>query len=359
MNEQKTKKPMKTRITFYLLSVIIIVLCPIGSVYSQSGDILDILYSGPEDASRYADKYFEPIFKGLGYGFNNGWYNTAKTHQTLGFDFTISANLAFVPEGDNYFKFRNEDFLITELASGAEAETPTLFGPDEMGPMMRVRDESTGLEIAQFAGPRGAGLEDELGFQAIPSPIIQVGIGVIKNTDIKLRYIPDVARKDADYSVWGIGVLHDIGQWIPVIKKAPIDVALFGSFSKLSTTIRFDPIEEFPGINQRFSSKINGYTIEALVSKKISVLTLLAGFGYNSAKTRFDLLGTYNVTYGNPSLPEDYIIEFEDPIKIDTNESSARLTGGIRLQFAIVTLHALYTFNGYNVLNVGLGFTFR
>ncbi len=350
---------MKAKITLYLISIIIAASYPIGSVFSQSGDILDILYSGPEDASRYADKYFEPIFKGLGYGFNNGWYNTAKTHQKLGFDFTISANLAFVPDGDNFFTFRNEDFLITELASGTEAETPTLFGPDEVGPNMSVRDETTGLVIARFAAPRGAGLKDEIGFQAIPSPIIQLGIGVIKNTDIKLRYIPDVARKDADYYVLGVGVMHDIGQWIPFIKKAPIDVALFGSFSKLRTTVRFEPLEEFPGINQRFSSTINGYSVEAIVSKKISVLTLLAGIGYNSAKTKFDLLGTYNVTYGNPSLPEDFVLEFEDPIHIDTDESSARLTGGVRLQFAIVTIHALYTFNGYNLLNIGLGFTYR
>jgi len=36
-----------------------------------------------------------------------------------------------------------------------------------------------------------------------------------------------------------------------------------------------------------------------------------------------------------------------------------RVTGGIRLQLAIVTLHANYTFNGYNLLNTGIGFTFR
>jgi len=342
-----------------ILFILFISVCPVTSLMSQSGDILDILYSGPEDASRYADKYFEPIFKGLGYGFNNGWYNTAKTHQSLGFDITISANLAFVPEKDNYFTFRNEDFLVTELETGTEAQTPTLFGPDEIGPIMEVRDDVTGLTIARFAGPRGAGIENEIGFQAIPSPIIQVGIGVIKNTDIKVRYIPDVARKDADYSVWGIGVMHDIGQWIPVIKKAPIDLSLFAAYSRLNTTIRFDPLEEFPGENQRFSSSISGYTIEALVSKKISVITLLAGFGYNSAKTNFDLLGTYNVTYGNPALPEDYSVEFEDPIRLDTREGSARLTGGVRFQFAVVTLHTLYTFNGYNLLNVGFGFSFR
>lgn len=349
---------MKTSISLFSW-VFIIFMIPATPVYPQSGDFLELLYSGPEDASRYADKYFEPIFKGVGYGFNNGWYNTAKTHKTFGFDISISANLAFVPEVDNYFLFRNDDYLITTLESGTEAQTPTLFGPNEVGPLMEVKDDATGLTVARFAGPRGAGFKEAIGFQAVPSPIIQVGLGVIKNTDIKLRYIPDVARKDADYSVWGIGIMHDVGQWIPVIKNAPINFSLFGAFSKLNTTVRFDPLEDFPGENQHFSTTISGYTVEALISKKISFLTLLAGVGYNSAKTNFDLLGTYQVTYGNPALPEDYMLTYENPIRLDTNESSPRVTGGVRLQFAVVTLHATYTFNGYNLLNVGLGFSFR
>jgi hypothetical protein len=341
----------------------IVVLCVLifnnNRLRAQSGDILDILYCGPEDATRYADKYFEPVFKGLGYGFNNGWYNTAATHQLWGFDFTFSANLAYVPDNDNYFTFRNQDYLVTQLESGTEAETPTLFGPNEHGPVITVADEESGLMIASFEGPRGAGFEDEWGLGAVPSPIIQVGVGLFKNTDLKLRYIPDVARKDFDYSVWGIGLMHDIGQWIPAVKKLPLDISVFGAYSKLSTTLRFEELDEFPGENQRINSSISGYTAELLVSKKISFLTLLAGFGYNSAKTHFNMLGTYDVTYGNPELPEDFVVTYTDPVRLDTDEGSVKISGGIRVQVAILTLHTIYSFNGYNLLNVGLGFSFR
>jgi len=268
-------------------------------------------------------------------------------------------NLAYVPETDNYFTFRNQDYLRTNLESGSEANTPTLFGPDEPGPAFEVTDEETGLVIARFHGPNGVAMEDELGFSAIPSPIIQGGIGIPWNTEIKLRYIPDVARSDVDYSVWGAGLMHDIGQWIPFIKKAPLDVSVFGAYSRLSTTIRFDPVEEFPGENQRVQSSISGYTLEAIVSKKISFLTLLAAIGFNHATTNFNILGTYNVTYGNPALPGDFILAYTDPVKLDTDEGSARFTGGIRVQVAILTLHATYSFNRYNLLNLGLGFSFR
>ncbi len=330
--------------------------------FSQEGDFLDILYAAPEDASRYIDGYLEPIFKGAGYGINNGWYNTAKTHKTLGFDLTFSVNLAYVPDADNYFTVNNSDYQVVQLANTNESETPTAFGPNEAGPEMvaSVQDPVSGQSFeASFIGLKGAGLKDEIGFNAVPSPVLQLGIGIIKNTDIKIRYVPDVAREDVDYSIWGVGIMHDWGQWIPVINQLPIDFAIFGAYSKMNADISIEPSNIFPGNNQSVSTSISGYTIEALVSKKIAVLTVLGGIGYNSAKTNFDLLGSYNVTYENPALPTDLTLTYEDPIRIDTKEGSARLTAGLRLQLAVVTLHGTYTFNGYNLLNVGFGFSFR
>ncbi len=338
--------------------------------YSQTGDFLDILYAAPEDASRYADGYFSPIFKGLGYGFNNGWYQTAKPHQTLGIDLSFSINLAYVPEEDLTFSFENSDYEVFQLASGTQADVPTAFGSDNESDLhlFQVTEDQilppgsqTGqdLVVAEFLSPKGADLEEELGFSAVPSPIIQLGIGIVKNTDLKIRYVPDVVSKDVDYSIWGIGILHDVGQWIPVINQAPLDLSVFGAYSSMSADIFFEPQPNFPGADQSISTSIKGYTVEALISKKISLLTLYGGLGYNSAKTNFDLLGTYNVTYSNPGLPQAYTITYEDPIHLDTNEGSVRATGGLRLQFAVFTLHGQYTFNGYNILNFGFGFTFR
>jgi len=347
---------MKTRTLATLICLSTLIVFSNISASAQEG-FLNILYGTPEDASRYANSYFAPIFKGLGYGFNNGWYNTAKTHKPLGVDFTISANLAYVPGGDEYFTFRNEDYEIMRVENGVEASTPTFFGLEENGPTINIPFDTMGqtLILASFNGPQGAGLKDRIGFNAVPSPILQLGIGAYKNTDIKIRYVPNISSNEFDYSVWGVGVMHDIAQWIPGLKKVPIDISIFGAYSSLSTNIQFDMDENFPGENQEISSKIKGYTIEAIVSKKISVITFFGAVGYNKATTSFNLLGTYDVTYNY--IPEP--ITFSDPIKLKTDESSMRFTGGLRLHLAVVTLHGMYTFNGYNLLNVGLGFTFR
>ncbi len=46
-------------------------------------------YSGPQDASELIQAYLDPAIEGLSYGFNGGWYSSAKTHKTLGFDLGV------------------------------------------------------------------------------------------------------------------------------------------------------------------------------------------------------------------------------------------------------------------------------
>jgi len=62
----------------------------------------NFLKGGVEDANRLFNAYMTPFLKGVGYGFNNGWYNTAKPHETLGFDLTLSLNAAIVPVADQW-----------------------------------------------------------------------------------------------------------------------------------------------------------------------------------------------------------------------------------------------------------------
>ena len=332
---------------------------------AQNG-FFDLLNAGEKDASKYAGLYVAPIFKGFGYGFNTGWYTTAKPHKTLGLDISLSASLAYVPSSDQYFTFKNSDYSSLQLANGTEAKTPTLFGPNQPGPDVKVVDHNTtfgDVTLADFSAPKGAGLKKEIGFNAVPTPVLQLGIGLIKNTDLKIRYVPDFSSS-ADYTMWGIGLMHDITQWIPVVDKLPIDISIFGCYSNLKVNWPMSANDtNFPGSNQALSTGIKAYSIEALISKKVSVLTVYAGIGYSKAKTYFNVLGTYELTY-NPTTPPPvgYTLPtpvFTDPISVNTKNGGMKLTAGLRLQFAILTLHADYSLMGYNVLNTGIGFTFR
>lgn len=318
-------------------------------LFAFAQDDMDVyLKAGTEDATKLIESYVSPLMKGFGYGINNGWYNTAKAHKTLGFDLTVTANLVYAPSSSQYFTFRNEDYKNIQLAPGESDQLPTAFGPNEDGPALEIIDENNVPTGTTFNSIAGLGIKDEIGVNAIPVPMAQLGIGIVKNTDLKFRFIPKIDIGDGEVSLWGVGVMHDVKQWIPGIKMLPFDLSALVGYTKLTTT--YDMTGNMDGENQEAILTGSGLTIQGIISKKISILTLYGAIGYNSVKSTINVNGTYEIEeYGT----------LTDPIDFSFKESSMRATAGLRLKLTILTLHADYTLNKYPILTAGVGFSVR
>lgn len=330
-----------------ILSFSILMSLPL-TLFAQ-GDIDLFLKAGKDDASKLMESYLTPAMNGFGYGINNGWYNTAKAHKTLGFDLTVTVSAVMVPSSKQYFTFRNGDYSNIKLATGESAQMPTAMGPNNEGPVLEIYDENGQSTGVTFEGIPGLGLKDEIGINAVPAPIAQLGIGIAKNTDLKFRYIPKIDMGgDGDIGLFGIGVMHDVKQWVPGIKMLPFDLSALVGYTKL--TVNYDMDGNVDGENQIANLSATGVTFQGIISKQISVLTLYGALGYNSTKTGVKVKGTYEL--------DDYGT-LEDPVDLSFGEGSMMLTAGFRLKLAILTLHADYTLNKYPVLSAGIGFSVR
>jgi len=329
------------------------------SSFAQSEDVDDVLKVGLNDVEILAQNYFRPLFDGFGYGFSNGWYNTAKPHKSLGFDITISTHFVKVPDSRKFFTIVDSDYNnVTLDPNQATDQTPTVFGPDQDGPTMNYNftDPGTGINFAgSFEGWPGLGLKENIGFERIPTPTFQVGIGIIKSTDLIIRYIPNINTSFEDgknkVGVFGLGIKHDIGQWIPGLKSIPLDVSLLAAFSGFNDTYTFDEIN--PGKKAKFD--VDNWTVQLLVSKKVSVLTVYGGLGITSIKSRFNLLGKYELFDDSSSAS----LTYTDPISLNYKESTFKGTIGLRLKLGVFTLHSDYTMQEYNIISAGFGFAFR
>lgn len=323
---------------------------PLGLI--AQGDIDRYLEAGTEDASKLLKEYLTPALNGFGYGINNGWYNTAKAHKTLGFDLTVTVSAVTVPSSKEFFTFRNSDYKNIRLASGETAQLPSVMGPNVEGPELEILEDGEGPNrqvLASFRSIQGLGLKDEIGINAVPAPMAQLGIGIAKNTDLKLRYIPRIdLGGDGDIGLFGIGVMHDVKQWIPGIKLLPFDLSALVGYTKL--TANYDLEGNIAGENQKGEFSATGVTFQGIISKQFSVLTLYGALGYNSTNTNAKIKGTYKL--------EDYST-LEDPVDLSFGEGSMMLTAGFRLKLAILTLHADYTLNKYPVITAGIGFSVR
>ena len=188
--------------------------------------------------------------------------------------------------------------------------------------------------------------------------MLQLALGIIKNTELIVRYAPTVTiGDDFELKFFGIGVKHDFKQWIPGIKTIPIDLSILIGYTNLNTDFFFSNtsvIQVSPGSKASFDASI--WTVQALVSKKISVLTVYGGIGYNSINSKYDMTGEYGF---QDVLDPSKTVFVKDPVSLEFPLNGFRATAGLRLKFAIFTLHADYTLQEYSTLTVGFGFSVR
>jgi hypothetical protein len=333
-------------------------------------DLSTILEAGVEDATTLMENYMEPVFLGFGYGVNNGWYNTAETHKLLGFDVTVMANSAFVPNSDQFFTINDEDYTNIRVVptTGTNGEdvgiirrSPTFLGPNlapEELPTLSYLDDS-GNEIARTSAPTGLGLEEWLESEAnikinpMPSAMVQLGLGLVKNTDLTIRFIPategigTLSEREYEFSMFGIGVKHDIKQWIPGLKLVPFDFAGFVGWNKINATYFLDSDKP----DQIADFNVSSFTLQGIISKKLWIFTPFAGLGIATTATNFALLGDYDGEV-DADLPTD-------PIDFRYSSAGPRFNVGFRLRLFILNLHVDYALQKYNTLTAGVGIGIR
>jgi hypothetical protein len=321
-------------------------------------EIGDYLQGNVRDAEKLLNAYVAPAMKSISLGLNQGWYNTAKPHKAFGVDLTVTVNAMRVPNSELWFK--PNDILGPDASIQLDATSPnypnapTMFGPegDENAPEYTVTYQNA--PVGSFKGAPGLlDIKKQVGSTIVPVPMVNLGIGVSKGTDVKFRFMPEVDLGDGGkMKMFGIGVMHDIKQWVPGMKNLPFDLSGFVGFTKLSVTV---PIDNDTYDDQRGEFAVTGTTIQGIISKKISVLTLYGSAGYNIAKSKLAMKGTYEIGEDQNGNAQTVT----DPFNLKTAASGPRLGAGFRLKLAILTLHADYTLQKYSCVTAGVGLSVR
>lgn len=335
--------------------------------FSQLKDI-DFLRSAPTDGIKYFQAYLTPWANAFGSGLSGGWYNTAKPHKFGGFDITTNISVGMVPASAETFDV-SKIGLSSSLTGTGRAST--VAGPNTAGPLMTY--SQGGVTLASFNAPKGTG------FRYVPVPMVQAGVGLPFGTELKVRFIPKLKIKDGDVSMWGVGLIHSLIQYLPGSKLLPFDVSLFGGYTKLqgNAPLSLQPensvvqnytapyTSTFSGQNLNFN--VSALNISAIGSVKLSVITFYGGLGYCKTQTQIKVEGNFptpvyalaptpgHVEYNNSGVKKG--ADFPE-VNIK-NFSGLRANIGFRLKLAVITIHADYTKAQYNVLSTGLGLSFR
>ena len=288
------------------------------------------------DGKSLIEAYISPLGNSLGAALNNGWYNTAKPHQLGGFDFTITANLVFVPADA-------ETFNISESngSSFSGGNTPTILGNRNGG------NEATSITYGTITMPGG------LDIPLLPVPMLQAGVGLIKNTEIDVRFMPEIKMKGVTTDLYGIGLKHDILQWIPVVDKIPIDLSIQAGYTKLNAKAELKNPSPTMTSNPNANLEITATTFNIILSKKLLMFTPYLGLGYNSIKASFSI-DSPQYDIAGVTIPLEELSKFSSE-----SSNKMKVNIGFRFNIAVLALQANYTISEYPVVTVGAGLSVR
>ena len=323
-----------------------------GLSYGQ----LEEVFAARDDAAIYTKQYLNPAMKGLMYNLNNGWYTSGKTHKKLGFDITIFASTSIVPDEDKVFQFIASDYNYLSISSGSST-LPTVAG----GTTNTVLEATNDGDSITFDAINGIGDEWPENFfipVSVPTPMVQLGLGLPNKTDIKLRFFPNTNKDGVSYGLFGIGVQHNLSQYFKVLDKIPtLNISGLGAFTRANVIYTPDNTG-VSGNNQSIEMQINSYTLQVIGDIDLKIINFYLGMGYTTGNTNLDALGTYEFDFDdNGTIESDEIIT--DPIKLDFAISGVKTTIGTRLNLGPVKIFGDYTLQKYSSITVGLALSIR
>ncbi|TYP95051.1 hypothetical protein LX73_0346 [Fodinibius salinus] len=352
---------------------------------AQLGDVSQILQSGINDANILVEEYLKPFGNGSGAGLNTGWTNTAKTHSKFGFDITLSSGLAVVPGADKTFDVTQIGLQELELQNaGANPIAQTISGSDASGPTLASFDDvdSDGIqeELFNFDLPGGTG------FGYVPAPELKAGLGLIKDTEIMLRYIPEFEVQDyGSFKQFGFGVKHGLNQWLPGGNRIPVDLSIMVGYTKQNvfSGFRITGEDVVGGRNnvknpytpqsstwdgQKVDVDTKAFTANALVGKTLPFISVYGGIGLESSTVSISTPGSYptvganpNFQPSNPTAAEPLRVEtLDEPIDIELDGSNSfHALAGFRIKLSVIHISGSYKLADYSTFNLGAGISFR
>jgi len=323
-----------------LFSILLVTsfLAPIEDSHGQLKEIEQFLDAGGDNVDALTKAYLSPLPNGIISGLNSGWTTKAKATKSLGFSLQLRASVATVPTLEQTF---DASTIGLEGISVSPGTSNTISGDNSTGQILTLPDNST------LTLPSGTN------FPYVPTPMVQANLGLFLGTDVTVRYVPEVdVQHFGSIDLFGVGVKHDINQWIPGGKLLPIDLTLMAAYTQLNMAVDLEFNQGAQG--QRVESSTEAMVTNFLVGKTIPFLSAYAGVGYQSGTFELNMQGDYVIGSGVSQTT------LTDPVSYSQNyDGGIHFMAGAQIKLAVLRIFAEVTTAEYTTFNGGIGIGLR
>lgn len=315
--------------------------------YSQS-DIDQILEIGIENAQRFSEDYFAPAGEALINNMSNGWYTTGKVKKLWGFEVGIVGNLSFIREDKQSFLLRTAEYTNISFRDGSFSRVvgSSLGSNSENLAVVINEGQASELEVVL---PDGIG-SSEIG--SLPGGFIQGSIGLIKSTEVKVRFLPKIkAVGDAEIQLYGVAFQHEFTDWVFPLKRLPMRISALLGYTNVKGFYDINTVTGVPGTDQEVRLNSDSWLLTSIVSTKFPMFNFYGGLGYYFGSNDADLLGTYQIQSG--PFASDVVT---DPIAVRTKAKGVKATIGGRIEYGVFKANLDYSLQNFSNLSIGLAF---
>ncbi|MBR9757321.1 MAG: hypothetical protein GYB39_04505 [Algicola sp.] len=325
----------------------------IGLTGFAQENINDLMAAGINDAKTFTSHYIAPASDGLGYGINNGWFNSGKALKRFGFEISVIGNATFIKDKHKSFTMQASDYENVRFSDGSTSkQVATALGHNDpdISVVITYDDPIFGQQETTLTLPTGLGATP---VNFIPTAFIQAAFSPFKGTQIKGRFFPKTNVEDAKVSLYGVGLQQEFTTFLPADKLFPVAISGLIAYTHLDGAYDFTDTEIVAGSKQRIETDVNTWLFEMIVSTKLKVINVYGGLGYMTGTTTSDLLGNYVVSDGVL-----FSQEIKDPFSIEKDVSGVRATLGANLKLGFFGLNLDYTLAEFNSAVLGLNVSF-
>ena len=236
-----------------------------------------------DDMLLIAENFAAPGAEGATLQSSAGWFSSASTLDKWQVEVSVHGNALFVPSSKQDKLINNNQFNILEIRGASNALLPTVYG----GETDAIYEGNIFGQNFDFEAIDG--LDKGVVLHAFP----QVTVGLPYMTEIAVRYLPEVFINDVGVSTYGIGLKHNISQYLyKRLRAEDFQFALVANYSNFQADYKFLPIDiQIANLN-RINVDANMYNVQLLGSKLYDTFEVMGGVGYTNSNFDYAFGGT-------------------------------------------------------------------
>lgn len=196
--------------------------------FAQQGEINNFA----NDMLLLADKFASPAAEGAAYMSGGGWFVSAKNLDPWQVDFSVHANFLFVPGSKRNVSVSGSEFQTFNIRGAETAEIPSAFG----------EQTDVVFEGSLFGQSFTFDAIDGVEKQVLAHPFVQAAVGLPLGTELIVRFSPQIAVDDVQFSTLGAGLKHNINQHFLNSQPTDFQFAALISYSNYNVNYAFTPV---------------------------------------------------------------------------------------------------------------------